>query len=237
MTRVLVLFLIFATSAFAVELPVYCDFDMDTPGTPPAEGGADQPTVVVPPPGGSILVETGAHGLDTQPCVVDDGGFGDYGYIRFSFDPVTEEILRVEAVISLNQYMNTYPVQTSASNGYIATRLGAFDTGDLTDYLGTTIGSYTPGVPFAVRMDVNVMTGSWTCIIDEELDGFEDDTSHQGLAFVNDPGIIPDLGHVYFDINTWNTTGSSAIAFDDILIDLNGTAVENRSWSWIKSIY
>ncbi len=237
MGRLFLLTIFFALSAGAVELPVFCDFNLDKPGFPPATGGPNQPDVLADPSGGSILVQASAHGLATQPCVVDDGGFGNYGFIRFSFDPVTESILRVEAVISLNQYMNTYPVQTAAFSGNVATRLGAFDNGDLTDYLGTIVGSYSPGVPFGVRMDVNPMTSTWTCIIDGELDGFEDNVSYQGLGYVNDPAIVPDLGHVYFDINTWNTEGVSAIAFDDILISLDGTASAGSSWSWLKTIY
>jgi hypothetical protein len=233
----IILMLILAGSALAVDLPVNCDFDSDTPGSAPAIGGPHQPSEISVPPGGSILVQTDANGIATQPCVIDDGGTGNYGLISFMFEPISTQIIRMEALLSLNQIMNSYPIQTIDSGGFVAFRMGVNDLGQINDYLGTVLGVYTPGVPFAVRIDANTISETWSCTIDDELNGFEDDTTFSGLGYVNDPELIVDLKYLTFCTNTWNTLGTSILAVDDVRIELMGTDIDETTWSGIKALY
>ncbi len=229
--------LFLAVSTFAVDLPVYCTFDSDTPGSPPALGGPHQPSEISTPPGGSILVQADANGIASQPCVIDDGGTGNYGLIAFMFEPISTQIIRMEALLSLNQLMNSYPIQTIDSQAIVAFRMGVNNLGEINDYLGTVLGTYTPGVPFAVRIDANTINETWSCTIDDELNGFEDDFTHTGLEYVNNPDLIIDLKYLTFCTNTWDTAGTSILAVDNVRIELMGTDIDQTTWSGIKALY
>jgi hypothetical protein len=63
---------IFAIAAFssgtglAVPLPVLSTFDADAVDAAPGVGGANQPSALIIPSGGNILVESFSHGIDSQ---------------------------------------------------------------------------------------------------------------------------------------------------------------------------
>ncbi len=233
----IILMLIMSGSVLAVDLPVNCDFDSDTPGSAPATGGPHQPSDFSVPPGGSILVQSDANGIASQPCVIDDGGTSYYGFISFMFEPISTQIIRFEALLSLNQIMNSYPIQTIDSGGYVVFRMGVDELGQINDYRGNTIGTYAPNVPFAVRIDANTINETWSCTIDDELNGFEDDTTYSDLEYVNDPELIVDIKYLTFCTNTWNTMGSSILAVDNVRIELMGTDIDETTWSGIKALY
>ena len=86
-----------APVAFAAmgTLPIFSDFNSDTPGSPPATGGLNQPDSFVVPSGGSVLVQSSAVGITSQPVeLMDDDG--EYVTVNWSFPAVTNDVVRVE---------------------------------------------------------------------------------------------------------------------------------------------
>jgi hypothetical protein len=238
MTRIAITFIIAITgTCWGVTLPVDCDFADDTPDSPPALGGTNEPSTLNIPGSGSILVKSAALGLNDQPCLIDQAGSAAYGSINFEFDPVIEDLLVFEATLSINVLRNTYVMQTAASTGGVVSRLLLTDTGLIVDKDDTVLGEYSAGVPFRCRMTVNIQDENWDCMIDDELDGFENDPVTEDLPFSNDPSVLPDvnkalasLGHV--------ADGVAQVAYDDIRIEaVEVTATAAGTWSSVKSIY
>jgi len=86
---------------------------------------------------------------------------------------------------------------------------------------------------------VDLDNDSWIGSVDEELDGFGNDTAHEGLGYVNDPMFVPDIAAVGASINTLaDTVGATTLAYDDILIDPDPpSAAEAGDWSRLKVTY
>lgn len=222
----------------AAELPFHCDFDADTPGQPPLTGGTNQPTSLLIPPGGSILVQAAANGLASQPCVIEVPGDGLFGGINIEIPAVTAEVIRVEATVAVNQLLNAFFLQTASASGHVATRLAMADNGEINDYQGTVLGSYTAGSPFRVRIEIDTDNKVWTATIDDELNGFADDPVTTGLSYLNDPAYVPDISIVHASFDTWSTGVVSSIAYDDLFIEISpGTPARALSWGDVKAKY
>lgn len=228
---------VFTGACWGVTLPVECDFNADTPESPPATGGDHQPTFLIVPGGGSILVKSTALGLSEQPCVIDQGGFPHYGSIDFVFDPVLGDRLVFEATISINVICSSYLMQTANAVGHAVSSLWITDTGAIVDHLQTPLGKYAPGIPFRCRVSVNMTDKNWDCTIDDELDGFDNDPVTEDLPFVNDPSIIDDVGQALASLRP-TTDGVAQVAYDDIAIYVEEIAAATESdWSSVKQSY
>ncbi len=88
--------------AFAVSLPVFTTFDDDTVGEPPILNGDHQPSFLLIPETGSILVRVSACGIGTKPVEIFANSAGDYGGIHYTFFPVIDETLRVETTVAFD---------------------------------------------------------------------------------------------------------------------------------------
>jgi len=223
-----------STACSAVTLPVDCDFSWDVPGEPPSTGGANQPTSLSPPAGGSILVQAAALGLNDRPCLIDQAGNGAYGSINFQFDPVLGDLLVFEATISVDSLTDNFVMQTAAHTGAVASRLYLSDSGQIADHFGTILGDYAPGLPFRCRMSVNMSDKNWDCVIDDEMDGFANDPVIEDLPLVNDPSNIDDLSQALASLG-YTTHGGFQAAYDDISIRVEQIAsAAESSWSSVK---
>ena len=93
-------------------LPALINFDADTPGAPPTTGGVNQPTTLSIPPGGTILVQSSANGINTQPVVITVIGPSIFGDVGINIDPVTSGTVRVEATVSFDRLTDGFFLQT-----------------------------------------------------------------------------------------------------------------------------
>jgi len=208
-------------AATAQDFAIFSDFNSDTPGLPPATGGANQPTSII---NAGVTVETTANGISTQPLVIDDGTCNQsyFGGVYYDLPTTIEEgALRVEATIAANQLTDGVVIEIGVSYlGNSIVRLRITNTGTLADYPGTLLGTYTANTPFRFRGDIDISTRSWACTIDNELNGFDDDPVTHGLPFVNPPASIPYIDAFYMSLfgSFSACTGSRVIAYDDVLI-------------------
>ncbi len=212
-------------TAAAQEFSVFSDFQSDTPGSPPVTGGPSQPTGII---GSNVLVQASACGIATQPLEAADVDCSAsefyFGGIYFDLPaPVTNDVLRVEATVAINQLTNGVFFDTSTDyNGSAVARLIFKDTGNIVDQFGVVLSTYAANTPMRFRADIDMVSKTWACTIDDELNGFEDDPVTSGLGFVNDPGTITQVGTVWFDLfgsfNKFTCTPPRKIAFDDLLM-------------------
>ena len=220
-------FLLAPGGAAAQEFSIFSTFDGDTPGSPPATGGLNEPTAII---NGGVLVQTSASGIATQPLEVADGSCSAspwyFGGVYYNLPaPVTGDVLRVEATVAANQLTTGvfFDAATDSSvSGISVARLSFQDNGTIVDQFDVVLSSYTANTPLRFRADIDMHTKTWACTIDDELNGFGDDLVVSGLAFVNDPGIITQVGTVYLTLfgsfNIFTCTVPRAVAFDDVLI-------------------
>ncbi len=216
------------------DLPIYCTFDPDPVGAPPGVGGANQPAELVTPPHGSLLVRAAANGIDTQPCEIRVPVSGEYGSISFSFSPIAAEVLRVETTVSMNRRATAYLMQTSASNGAVATALSVGPDGSiLGDWSGTVVGSYQADSPFRIRMDIDMNAKTFAATVDEEMNGFSDDQVFEGLTFREDPANVPDISWLRASLES-NQNGLISVAYDDVVLTTTPAPVAPATWGELK---
>jgi len=208
-------------SVSAQTFTIVSNFDGDTPGSPPAVGGVNQPTGIM---NGGVLVQATANGVTTQPVTADDGSCNQnyVGGVYFDLPaPVTIGGLRVEVTFAANQLTDGVVLDTGISylSASIA-RMSIENDGTITDHFGTVLSSYAPDTPVRLRADLDMSSQTWAATIDDELNGFADDPVVSGLPFVNPPSVITHIGVVYLALfgSFSSCTGSRIVAYDDVLI-------------------
>jgi hypothetical protein len=214
-------------SAGAQDFTIFSTFDADTPGSPPAIGGSDQPTGILNT-GVGVLVQSSANGIATQPLEVADSDCSAssfyFGGVYYDLPaPITGGVLRIEATVAANQLTTGVFFDTGTDPyGPSVARLYFDNLGSIHDQHGVVVASYAANTPFRLRADIDMDTKTWACTIDDELNGFDDDSVTPGLAFVNDPAGISQVGRVYLDLfgsfNIWTCVPPRTVAFDDLLI-------------------
>lgn len=198
------------------------NFDSDVPGAPPATGGPNQPNFLFTGDGTTILVQSAANGITTQPVVETHSAFNRFSTVGFAFPSVTAGAVTVEATVSLGTAVNCYFLQTGVSDfGAVATRFHALANGQVTDFFGTPVGIYVAGQPFRVRMDIDMTAHNWSAVVDDELNGFADDAVTSNLPFVNPVGLVPSLGAVNASFAIFVDQPATSIAYDDISITIS----------------
>jgi hypothetical protein len=213
----------FGQTISAGQLPALLTFDDDTPGSPPATGGPNQPTSIFISSTETVLVQSSALGITSQPVVLDDGGSQGFVGFSYSFPPLQK--VRIEATVSMNRLFDGAFFDTAAETFAAVTRLHATSDGDIlaraTGAIGTwpDIGNYAPDQPFRFRQDIDLTAGAWSFVLDDELNGFDDDPVLTGLPFINDLGVIPNVAAIFPGlIVSIDSVGQTVVAFDDILI-------------------
>jgi len=223
---ILATFLTITQPVQAVSLPVLSTFDADTPGLPPTTGGLNQPTGIVVSPNGSVLVQSFANGINTQPVVLSADASGQFMDVFYSFPSI--QSLRAEATISFNRFFDGYFLQTAVfSSGAVVTRLLVTSSGKIEaeNRLQTNrpiIGSYTPNEPFRVRLDIDLPNSTWSFVEDTQFNGFLDDSVFSNLPFTNDLNVIPSIGSVNASLSVFPTPPFgvlTTVAYDNILIE------------------
>jgi hypothetical protein len=233
----LIILLAISSTSYGAILPLHCDFNSDVPGFPPATGGEQEPSSLVLPPGGSIFVHAGTMELDDQPCVIDQGPGNSYGSIDFHFAPVIDHLLVYEATFSVSQFMTGMLMQTATDNGIVVSRFFAMDTGRLEDQFGTDLGQYLPNVPLRCRMTVNMVDENWDCLLDYEMDGFENDVAIEDLPFTNSASVIHDVSQALASLG-YSGYGGVLVAYDNIDVYQQEYApATGSSWSSLKALY
>ncbi len=197
------------------------DFNSDVPGQPPLTGGLNQPAGIFASPGATILVQSSANGITTQPVVITADAPSEYASVGFVFAPVSDGTLRLEATVAFDRLVDCYFLQTAVSpSEAVVTRLIATSAGEIQDDITrTTVGHYAANQPFRVRMDVDMTAKSWSVAIDNELDGFDDNPVVTNLPFENPLFAVPFLGFVGADLSVFPVIDLGAsVAYDDISI-------------------
>ena len=213
--------LLSGTAGAQLALPCFSDFGADTIGATPVLGAPDNPTHLLrsldtePMP----VVQGSALGLDDKPVtfgVAPESGSG--ALLIYDFAPnITTAILRAEATVSLSDYASLLIMRSwENSFGLVIGNVYVSEAGAVNGS-GAQVGTYEPGTPFRVRMDVDVVAGVYALTVDNELDGFGDDTPVGGLTFTNDPVDVDNVGG--FGIGYLNGSTDFAgvtLAFDDV---------------------
>lgn len=205
-----------------ITLPCQSDFNADTVGTMPVLGTPDNPTHILKrlDTEQDPLVQSSALGLADQPVTFNISSDALSGVLLvYDFEPnITTTILRAEASISVNAFANLIVLRTwENSFGQVLGDVLLNESGEIRG-IGGLIGTYTPGTPFRVRIEVDVTSGHYALGVDNELDGFADDPMVSGLTFMNDPAGVSNVGG--FGIGYLASEGlpNVVVAFDDILM-------------------
>ena len=197
------------------------DFNGDLPGLPPSTGGPNQPTFLQVSAGTSILVQSSANGIPTQPAVLTADAPSEFASMFVNFAPIASGVLHVESLVSFNRFIDAFFLQSAVTGSLgVVTRLDAlFDGRIVDDNSRTTIGFYVPNAPFVVSMDIDMSSKTWSAAIDNELNGFLDDPIVSGLPFENPPAVLPSVGTVVASLDIFPTffLGGS-VAYDDIKV-------------------
>jgi hypothetical protein len=218
----LLVFILAGVANSATEL-AHVDFDNDISGQLPATGGLNQPTDLFSQPGSSVLVQDQSNGIYTQPVVLTVQNAGAYADVRTLFDLISEGTVRIEATVAFDRLADGYFLQTIAGSGSspsaVVTRLIMRDFGEIQDDVTRTyVGSYSPNQPFHLRMDIDMTEDEWSVAIDNELNGFDDDTVVSNLPFTNPTDSLPTVGGVIASLNLFPTlsVAPTTVSYDDI---------------------
>lgn len=206
------------SAAFLTNLPIYSNFDADTPGAPPGLGGPHQPSSLTVPTGATILVETASGGITTQPVILSEDD-GEYTAVNYSFPYPPNQVIRMEATVSVSAFRNAYFMQTTSGIAVLA-RIHFSENGAIFANGGVLLGTYTPNTPFRLRIDNDMASYSYAVAVDDEMDGFVDELVHASLPFVNSG--LTDVTGAIASINVVGTDPVS-IAYDDVYIGVPET--------------
>jgi len=211
---------------FADSLPFKTDFDHDPIGRPPiALKQADRPTELLVRGNASVLVQSSANGIDTQPTHVVARDTNSWAAMVYSFYPLSTRRLRVEATVSIDRYTAGYFMETALVHyGPVVSRLLFMEDGSIQTETKDRkrVGGYLPNTPFRVRMDIDIPSQTYDVIIDTTVNGFHDDVGYENLLFTNSHITLSSVGAAYFGINTFPvaSAGVTSIAYDDIYIEV-----------------
>lgn len=237
-----------------VPTPAYMTFDdvvsPDLPGPGflgfPATGGINQPTIRQEFSSGWIVSDS-ALGIDTQPVWISQTGPDAPNNLRSDFAPVSSGMVRVEATVSLNLPPEnvglllssggpvTLDEEIASDLARIGARMSNLPTGEIFTFQGiiiteVTLGSFENNKPFRIRIDINLNAKTWSVIIDDELNGFDDDSLVSGLSFnIISNGVFGTINAFWNCLPCTTPGGGSAltgqVAYDDISVSVNGFTV------------
>jgi len=210
-----------AMPAATQEQIALIDFANDVVGSAPALGGPNQPTSLLALSGTTVVVQSSANGINTKPVVLTAAAPNSFGTVDYTFTPVSDGVLRVEATVAFDRLLWGFFLQTAVrSCCAVVTRLDATDTGDIVDDKDRrVVGQYQAGQPFRVRVDVDMTAKSWSATIDNELNGFEDDPVASNLPFENPLSAIPYVGAVDASLAVFPVVPlGGSVAYDDIAV-------------------
>jgi hypothetical protein len=206
-------------------------FDGDTPGQPPALGGINQPTSVFQLFGpGSLLVQSSANGINTKPVVIaPDAAFTALG-LNTDFASVGTGLLRIEATVSLSRTVFARFLATTGTNGLEVTSLVVQPGGTIEEeFTHVVVGSYAANQPFRIRVDIDMGSKTWSAAVDNELDGFADDSVTSGLPFANVPASITEVHELTTYLQFMDGGGPVSVAYDDITVSVPSTVADSLS--------
>jgi hypothetical protein len=67
-------------------------------------------------------------------------------------------------------------------------------------------------------MEINMSSKTWSATVDNELNGFADDSVITGLPFANDPSLISGVGELTTYLQVMDGLGTASVAFDDLSV-------------------
>ena len=201
------------------------NFDDDIPGLPPATGGAGQPSLIYEFPGTTVLVQTSANGINTQPVELTGDPVDWFAMVNVDFTPVSQGTVRIEATTAFDRLLDAFFLQTGASAfGAVVTRLITTSAGEIQDDITrTTVGHYVANQPFRARIDIDMTSATWSVAIDNGPNGFDDDPVVADLPFENPLWAIPYVAAVDAALGLFATIDLPAsVAYDDIAVLFGG---------------
>lgn len=194
------------------------DFEDYPLGQPPSYGGPNDPLGLINVQGGSAVISRNTLGLSSQVLLLQRTA-GSYANMVWQIDNVTTGTLRVECVVSLNGYGRSFLSHTTDENQISHSIVQVTEDGGIwAGHAGGAerVGTYAPGVPFAIRMDHDLAAADYVVTIDDELNGFQDDAPSSRLTRTNPHVPFLGIGHVILGVTDWSETSLSAAAYDDL---------------------
>jgi hypothetical protein len=126
---------------------------------------------------------------------------GEVASVRYAMDPRSTGKVRFEVDVSIYDYIDGRFFETGTAANTVWTRLFITDSGDIiaaSQSTGdSTVGAYTPGTPFRMRMDVDLDAMLYWVAIDNEMDGFADDPLVGPWLPYSDVGNLPNIGGAF----------------------------------------
>ena len=228
--------------------PAYITFDEDIPDARPATGGINQPTSLLEEDG-ILRVKESLNGIETQPLGIFASGPEERAWAEINFAPVSSGIVRLEATISIfipelvaeNQGGDVFVVAENSFEGRrLATVFWERPSDGPDEILGLytdqnvrmeeVIGTFENNSPFRLRIDIDLDAETWSAVVDNELNGFDDDTIVSIPVFSSEQsdGIFRSALAFFscscIDENEFVVSGAQG-AYDDISVSVNGITV------------
>jgi hypothetical protein len=195
---------------------LFSTFNGDTVDSLPQLGGANQPVSLIIGPSCSILVRSSANGVSTQPVEISDPGTNAYSAVNYQFNQIDTGIIGVEATVSFSRLMGGYFLQTATNNNAVITRLSIGSDGRIYGYGSYTLGYCQANRPFRVRMLIDIVAQTWSAVMDDEMNGFDDDPVVSGIPFSNTG--ITNISQALASLNPDSGEPAVSIVYDDIFV-------------------
>lgn len=178
-SRVIVVcaFVLASTFTVAAEFPVMADFSFDFVGHPPETGMFQhRPEYIVETPGSIFEVIDSTLGIADQPVILYDGT-GGYQCLGWTIVDTLNELV-IDATFSIATFTNAYIHKSFDGGGTLVSRLEVRADGTIRPSFPSSLilGIYSPGQPFRLRIILSHNMTVYRVAIDDEFNGFEDDT-------------------------------------------------------------
>lgn len=199
-------------AAFSQPVSLMTNFNGDVVGSDPAVGGAHEPSLLFPDADATIKVQASALGLTDQPVLMTLGPNASRAGLRWDFDSITTGTLQIEFEASLAQESSGIFFQAMGIGTLVRLRLLNSGRDIQVAHLcgaSLSVGSITPGTPFAVRVRIFPPDG-YSVTLDDERDGFFNDAEIIGSYC--------QTGNVQF-VSLEGFKRNVRVAFDEVFID------------------
>jgi hypothetical protein len=194
-------------------LPIYATFDQTSwVGATPPSGDTNQPSAVIVPIGGTATVKASAFGITTQPTVISDASSGHYGSLDFDFDPISTGSLRADVTVAFSRLVDGTFLEVGDGQTVFA-RLHMSSSGQITDDSFSLLGNYQANRPFGVRVTVSPAASSMSVAVDDEMDGFSNDSPFTGLLYSGS-----EVSKFSACLSTTVGSAAASVAYDNVKI-------------------
>jgi hypothetical protein len=192
--------------------------------TPPAD-----------PSGPGITVYTSSYTWTSAPvvghtsqCFVVDAPKETFAGALYDVPATSSGRITFEVDVSFSGLIEGYAFQTAASTGAVWSRLLMEDNGELYAASLTPgdhfLGTYLPNDVFRLRVVQDLDAMVYWMTIDDELDGFADETPVGPLAPYNNPSGLSDVGGAALTMRIHtNSVREASVLYDNLAVWIPGS--------------